>query len=145
MSFPNDWRLTPSLGVSYQHQWIGGYQEHGAGAGDISVGRQQADALRLHAGLDLAHDYHLNFATLTPHLDIGIRQQYDFGGHGSAALSDGTDFTIALLDTDRTVGLIGLGLQSTFNNGLATYINYDGAFASGRTVHAVTGGLRYNW
>jgi hypothetical protein len=144
-AFPDDWHLTPSLGASYQHQWVGGYQEHGAGAGDISVARQQADALRLRARLELARDYHLDVATLTPSLSIGVRQQYHFGGSGDAALSDGTDFTIDLLQENRTVGLVGLGLQARFNNGLATYVDYDGALAAGRTVHAVTAGLRYTW
>jgi uncharacterized protein with beta-barrel porin domain len=141
--FPNNWHLTPSLGASYQHQWINGYKEHGNGA--VSVASEQADALRLKAQLELAQDYQTNDAVITPHLRLGVRQQYNFGGAADGAFANGTDFSLELKDGSRTVGLAGVGVQVAFNNGLATYVDYDGALASGRTVHAVTGGLRYSW
>jgi outer membrane autotransporter protein len=141
--FPNNWHLTPSLGASYQHQWVNGYKEHGNGA--VSVASEQADALRLKAQLELAQDYQTNDAVITPHLRLGVRQQYNFGGAADGAFANGTDFSLELKDGSRTAGLAGVGVQVAFNNGLATYVEYDGALASGRTVHAVTGGLRYSW
>jgi uncharacterized protein with beta-barrel porin domain len=141
--FPNNWHLIPSIGASYQHQWINGYREHGNGA--VSVANEQADALRLRVQLELAQDYQTTDAVITPHLRLGVRQQYNFGGAANGAFADGTDFSLALKDDSRTVGLAGVGVQVAFNNGLATYVDYDGALASGRTVHAITGGLRYSW
>jgi outer membrane autotransporter protein len=61
------------------------------------------------------------------------------------AFSDGSDFALALADNSRTMGLAGVGIEAAFENGLSTYVDYDGALASGRTVHAITGGLRYSW
>jgi uncharacterized protein with beta-barrel porin domain len=144
-NFPHGWLLTPSAGVSYQHQWVNGYQEHGAGEGDVAMASHQADALRLNAQLMLSQDYQLTGYTITPHLKVGVRQQYNLGGHADGAFSDGSDFTLALTDNSRTVGLAGVGVQVAFDSGLAAYVDYDGALASGRTVQAVIGGLRYSW
>jgi uncharacterized protein with beta-barrel porin domain len=144
-SFPHGWLLTPSAGIAYQHQWINGYGEHGAGAGDVSIADHQADALRLRAQLVLSQAYQLTGYSITPHLKLGVQQQYNFGGNAGGSFSDGSDFSLALADNSRTIGLVGLGAEVAFDNGLATYVDYDGALASGRTVHAVTGGLRYSW
>jgi fibronectin-binding autotransporter adhesin len=144
-SFPKGWRLTPSAGIAYQHQWIEGYAEHGAGAADVSIKGHQADALRLKAQLELANDIELTGYTLTPHLTIGVQQQENLGGHATGAFSNGDGFTLNLKDDSRTIGTIGLGMEVGFQNGLSTYVNYDAALASGRTVQAVTGGLRYSW
>jgi uncharacterized protein with beta-barrel porin domain len=144
-SFPKGWRLTPSAGIAYQHQWIEGYSEHGAGAADVSIRGHQADALRLKAQLELANDIELTGYTLTPHLTIGVQQQENLGGHATGAFSNGDGFTLNLKNDSRTIGTIGLGMEVGFQNGLSTYVNYDAALASGRTVQAVTGGLRYSW
>jgi uncharacterized protein with beta-barrel porin domain len=144
-SFPHGWLLTPSAGIAYQHQWVNGYGEHGAGAGDVSIADHQADALRLKAQLVLSQDYQLTGYTVTPHVKVGVQQQYNLGGNTGGSFSDGSDFTLALTDNSRTIGLVGVGVQVAFENGLATYVDYDGAMASGRTVHSVTGGLRYSW
>jgi uncharacterized protein with beta-barrel porin domain len=144
-NFPNGWLLTPSAGVAYQHQWVNGYQEHGAGAGDVSIADHQADALRLKAQLVLSQAYQLTDYTITPHVKVGVQQQYNLGGHTAGSFSGGSDFTLALADNSRTIGLVGVGAEVAFDSGLATYVDYDGALASGRTVHAVTGGLRYSW
>lgn len=65
--------------------------------------------------------------------------------HAGGTFSDGNDFNLALADNGRTIGLAGLGIDLAFQNGLSTYVDYDGALASGRTVHALTGGLRHSW
>lgn len=145
LRFPQGWKLTPSAGIAYQHQWVDGYAEHGGGASDVTIRRHQADALRLTAQLTLSQDYQLTGYTVTPHAKLGIRQQYNLGGHADGGFSDGSDFTLALQDASRTVGLIGVGADIAFENGLSTFINYDGAFAASGTIHAVTGGLRYSW
>jgi uncharacterized protein with beta-barrel porin domain len=143
--FPKGWMLTPSAGVSYQHQWINGTSEHGGGAADVAFASHQADALRLKAQLVLSQDYELSGYTITPHVKLGVQQQYNLGGQAAGTFSDGKDFTIDLMKTDRTIGLAGVGFDVAFDNGFSTYVDYDGALASGRTVQAVTGGLRYSW
>lgn len=144
-NFPHGWLLTPSAGIAYQHQWVNGYAEHGAGAGDASIADHQADALRLKAQLVLSQDYQLTGYTVTPHVKLGVQQQYNLGGTAGGSFSDGSDFTLALSDNSRTIGLIGVGVQLAFESGLVTYVDYDGAMASGQTIHSVTGGLRYSW
>jgi uncharacterized protein with beta-barrel porin domain len=143
--FPKGWMLTPSAGVSYQHQWVNGTTEHGGGAADVDIAGHQSDAVRLKAQLVLSQDYQLTNYTITPHLKVGVQQQFNLGGKADGTFSDGTDFALDLIKTDRTIGVIGLGVGFGFQNGLSTYVDYDGAMASGRTVHSITGGLRYSW
>lgn len=143
--FPKGWLLTPSAGISYQHQWVNGVTEHGGGAADVAIASHQADALRLKAQLVLSQDYQLTGYTITPHVKLGVQQQYNLGGQADGTFSDGTDFALDLVKTDRTIGLAGVGVQVAFDSGLSTYVDYDGALASGRTVQSVTGGLRYSW
>jgi hypothetical protein len=50
---------------------------------------------------------------------------------------------LALMDSSRAIGLAGVDV--TFANGLTTYVDYTGQLASGRTVNAVIGGMRYSW
>jgi fibronectin-binding autotransporter adhesin len=144
--FPQGWKLTPSAGVAYQHQWVGSYQEHGAGIGDVSVTSHQADALRLKAQLELSQTYHASESVaVVPHLTVGIAEQKNFGGTANGSFSEGTDFTLALRDSNQVTGLIGLGVDVDFASGLTTFINYDGQLSKQGTVHAVLGGLRYSW
>jgi outer membrane autotransporter protein len=145
LRFPGNWLLVPSVGVSYQHQWVDGYQEHGASSADVSVDSHQSDALRLKSQLWLGRAVDFTDLTLTPHLSIGVAQQFAFGGKAGGSFSTGGDFDIALNDRDRTIGLIGLGIDAAFSNGLTTYLAYDGQFAAEGHVHAVTAGLRYSW
>jgi uncharacterized protein with beta-barrel porin domain len=79
-NFPQGWQLTPSAGIAYQHQWVNGYHEHGAGSSDVSIASHQADALRLKAQLVLSQAYQLTGYTITPHVKLGVQQQYNLGG-----------------------------------------------------------------
>lgn len=145
-NFPNGWLLTPSAGIAWQHQWIDGYSEHGAGIGDVSVGNHQADALRLKAQLELSQTYHpTETMSVSPHLKVGVAEQKNFGGTAPGSFSDGTNFDLALADNSRTIGLAGVGVDVAFANGLTTFVDYDGQLAAGRNVNAVIGGLRYSW
>jgi outer membrane autotransporter protein len=144
-AFPKGWRLTPSVAVAYQHQWVSGYSEHGGGSARVAINSHQADAVRLKAQLVLAQDYEWTGYTITPHAKVGVQQQYNFGGNASGSFSDSAGFNLALTESNRTIGLAGIGVDLTFQNGLSTYVDYDGALASGRTVQSVTGGLRYSW
>jgi hypothetical protein len=143
--FPQGWKLKPSAGISYQHQWVDGYSEHGGGAADAKIAGHQADALRLKAQLELSQDYQLTGYTITPHAKVGVQQQFNMGGKADGTFSDGNDFSLDLIKTDRTIGVAGVGVDLGFQNGLTTYVDYDAALASGRTVQSVTGGLRYSW
>ncbi len=145
LRFPGNWLLVPSAGITYQHQWVDGYQEHGASSADIAVNGHQNDAVRVKSQLWLGRDIDFTDVTLTPHLTVGVAQQFAFGGNAGGSFSNGSDFDIALNDQDRTVGLIGLGLDATLSNGLTTYLAYDGQFATNDHVHAVSAGLRYSW
>jgi outer membrane autotransporter protein len=145
-AFPHGWRLTPSLGAAYQHQWVDGYGEHNGGAGNTSIASHQSDALRLRAQLLLRQDYQLSDMTLTPHIKVGAMRELNLGGHADGSFAvDGSDFTVSLNDTSRTIGLVGLGLQVGFANGLTTYVDYDAALSRQGDVHSITGGLRYDW
>jgi outer membrane autotransporter protein len=145
-TFPNGWQLTPSAGIAWQHQWVDGYAEHGAGAGDVSIGSHQADAIRMKAQLELSQTYHPSeWIAVSPHLKVGVAEQKNFGGTAGGSFSDGTNFDLALTDNSRTIGLAGVGVDIAFANGLTTYVDYDGQLAAGRTVNAVIGGLRYSW
>jgi uncharacterized protein with beta-barrel porin domain len=144
-TFPKGWTLTPSLGVAYQHQWVNGYSEHGGGAADVDIASHQSDALRMKAQLQLAQRYDFDSYSITPRLKIGAAEQLNLGGKALGSFSDGSDFALNLRDDNRLTGIGSLGVDVGFNNGLTTFVEYDGALASGQTTHAVVGGLRYSW
>ncbi len=145
LAFPEGWTLQPSASVAYQHQWVEGYREHGAGAGNVAVDAHQNDALRLHAQLELARRMTFETMDVIPHLKIGVAEQFDLGGKADGQFSNGSPFDIALADSNRVVGLIGLGVDVNFAGGFGTFVNYDGLLSGPGNQHAVIGGLRYTW
>lgn len=144
LDFPGGWRLTPSAGALYQHQSVDGYREKGAAEGNVSVGRQSSDALRLQAQLDVARTLPFEDFTLIPYLQLGAMGQVNFGDNVPGAFSNGTDFTIALEDGHEAAALLGAGLDIEFMNGVTANIAYQAEHA-GETDHTISAGVALKW
>ena len=144
LDFPGGWRLTPSAGALYQHQSVNSYRERGADEGNVSVGQQSSDALRLHAQLDVARTLPFEDFTLIPYLQLGAMGQVNFGDDVPGAFSNGTDFTIALEDGHEAAALLGAGMDIEFMNGVTANIAYQAEHAD-ETDHMVSAGIAVKW
>jgi outer membrane autotransporter protein len=144
LDFPGGWRLTPNIGALYQHQSVDGYDEKGAGDGNISIGRQTSDALRLQAGLDVARTLPFEDFALIPYLQLGAMGQINFGDDVPGSFSNGSDFTIALRDGVDGAALVGAGMDIEFMNGVTANIGYLAEHAED-TDHMLRAGVSVKW
>ena len=117
LDFAGGWRLTPSAGIAYQHQSVDGYNEHGAGAGNVKVDDQTSDAIRFNAQLNVARTLSYDSFAVVPHIRLGVAGQINIGDDVDGAFSTGDDFTLAQQSDDRAMGLAGAGLDIAFTNG----------------------------
>ncbi|WP_374384921.1 autotransporter domain-containing protein [Dongia sp.] len=144
LDFPGGWRLTPSAGALYQHQSVNGYQEKGAGEGNVSFGRQTSDALRLQAQLDVARTLPFEDVTLIPYLQLGALGQMNFGDDVPGSFANGTDFAIALQDDHSGAVILGAGMDFEFMNGVSATVGYRAEHAS-ETDHMLRAGISVKW
>jgi outer membrane autotransporter protein len=145
LDFPGAWRLTPSAGVAYQYQSVDGYSEHGAGAGNVDVGDQDSDAIRVNAQLNVARTIAYDEFSLIPHIRLGIAGQFNNGDDVAGGFSTGDSFTLAQQDGNRVMGLGGAGLDIAFLNGVTASIDYDGQFSKDGDQNAVIAGVKLEW
>ncbi len=144
LDFPGGWRLMPSAGAAYQHQAIAGYKEKGAGNGNVKIGNQDSDALRLNAQLDVARTLPFEDFTLIPYFRMGAVEQINFGSDVDGAFSNGTDFSLALKDGDNASLVLGFGTDLDFGNGVTANLAYQANLAT-NPDHALTAGIALKW
>lgn len=145
LDFAGGWRLTPSAGIAYQHQSVDGYNEHGAGAGNVDMDDQSSDALRLNAQLNVARTLPYDGFSLVPHIRMGVAEQLNFGDDVDGSFSTGDDFTLAQRDDDRLLGLAGAGMDFVFANGLTANLDYQGQYSTDAGDHAIVAGVALTW
>lgn len=142
--FPGGWRLMPSAGAAYQHQSISGYQEKGAGNGNVDIGDQDSDALLLTAQFDVARTLPFEDFTLVPYFRMGAVEQINFGDDVTGSFANGTDFNLALQDGDHAAALLGAGLDIAFMDGITANIAYQAQYST-QSDHTITAGVALKW
>ena len=142
--FPGGWRLMPSAGAAYQHQSISGYQEKGAGNGNVDIGDQDSDALLLTAQFDVARTLPFEDFTLVPYFRMGAIEQINFGDDVAGSFANGSDFTLALQDGDHAAALLGAGLDIAFTDGITANIAYQAQYST-QSDHTITAGVALKW
>jgi uncharacterized protein with beta-barrel porin domain len=138
--------VTPSGSLSYFHQWIGDYEESGAGAGNVRIDDHDTGALRLKAQLEAGRGYAVNDLLIEPHAKLGVVQDLNDGGVAGGQFSSlDYGFELQLDHEARLRTLTGTGIKVTFGRRMTAHLSYEGEFSGEGTVHALTGGARIIW
>jgi uncharacterized protein with beta-barrel porin domain len=129
----------------HQNEFI----ESGANSINISAGGIGADAFRGLLGTRLVGVYHTDSGRLLSlegraawrHEFLNEERIFDamFVGQPGGA------FTIAGVNVDRDVAVLGTGLTCRLCSGFSLYAGYDALVSQNYTAHAGSGGLQYLW
>lgn len=152
-SFGEDYVLRPVAAVDYVIASQDGYTETGAGAGNMTVEDSSASALRLSGVVGISRGFETDLfggpALVTPVLRAGVVQEFALGDRSVDAqlpgFNGGTSLALQGDDEDRTLGVVGVGFDAQLSNGMTTYFDYQGEFASGQEDHLVAVGLRMSF
>jgi uncharacterized protein with beta-barrel porin domain len=138
--------VTPSGSLSYLHQWIDGYDESGAAAGNVEMGEHDTGALRLRAKVEADRRLAFDELTIEPHVKIGIAQDLNDGGTAEGQFSSsGYEFELRLDDNSHVRALAGTGVKMALGTRIIAQLCYEGEFSDEKTVHAIVGGARIIW
>ena len=110
-----NWRLTPTLGVEWNHLRTSGYRETGGGPLGLEVKAQSADRLRSAVGLRLSTELETNGYTLRPSVHAVWRHEFQNDGIDSTATftGGGATFTTPGQTLDRNTYNLGGQLAIT--------------------------------
>jgi len=136
--------LTPNVYMDYRYADVDSYTEKGAGALNLQVASDTADALII--GVGVQADYKISQAsTLSADLGVGYDSQADgsslsssFGGGGGAFITQGNE-------PDSTVWQAGLGYEHVTQSGLEFTVRYDLEARTDYDDQAISANLRWQF
>ncbi|MBU8545297.1 MULTISPECIES: autotransporter family protein [Roseomonadaceae] len=138
--------LEPRAFLRWDRISRGGFTETGAGALDLSVDGQTADALRAGIGLRASRGFTLGDGLrLQPELRLGYARELQDGLDAGTHRLGGAAFRVESPRGGRDVLTGGIGLTAFRGDRFAVMVDYDGARSERGTDHVLTLGLRLVW
>ncbi len=131
--------LRPYLHGRVVHQWMGAYDESGAGVFDLSAPAGNFTETTIGPGLNMrprAAD--LAFATVHAQFDIAYARAIGPDQYSREVRLLGSDLTGTTAEIGRNIALVGAGMEFDFkDSGLKSSIGYSGAFRENADSHLV--------
>jgi uncharacterized protein with beta-barrel porin domain len=149
INLSDNFRITPTAGISYTHVNIDSYTETGAGASGLNMAKQDYDILSLNLKGKLARTIQINGADVTPEVHLGysyetihdqIQTTSTFTGGGASFQSTGFE------TADHTVlGGLGVTFSATQEMPIDLTFTYDASVKDDFTGHSglVKGSYRF--
>lgn len=135
---------SPTIALMYDHQRIGAFSEHGAGAVDLDVARQSADSLRTSAGLVARRTQ----GTWKPFLSAAWQHEWhdpERSIDARFAEGAGPGFSVRTPSPGRDAALVGAGVEAALTRSLTAHAGYDGEYRARYTRHALTAALKLRY
>jgi outer membrane autotransporter protein len=136
--------LEPFAGMRYTHFRQEGYTEKGAGAANLTVGRDTDDQLSTELGVRFRTTISLdNGSQLTPQLKLAWIHDFSDEVETTARLTGAnTAFRTTGIDVVSDIFNIGLGLNWRMDSSKTLYTEYDAELGSGYEAHTLQAGIR---
>ncbi|MDA7086656.1 autotransporter domain-containing protein [Pseudomonas sp. SA3-5] len=142
-------RITPLAGLEYAHINRESFTEHGAGAADLHVSRDQQDSLRSALGARLEHSWTTNNGSrIQPTIELAWLHEFmdnEAGLRAGFAPAPTATFNVSGPELDRDRARIGLGLNMQVNETASLRLGYQGEFASSDQRHDVSATFKMAW
>jgi autotransporter-associated beta strand protein len=137
--------LAPFVGVSYERLTVDAFTEGGAGALDLSVGRQVAESVRSQLGAKLRRRFDLGGFVATPFVSLGWGREYANQSRAieaQFASGAGAAFSVQTADVARNAALVGVGFDIGGRGNWAVRLAYAGDIRSDFVANSFSGSLR---
>jgi outer membrane autotransporter protein len=142
-------RVTPLAGLEYAHINRESFTEHGAGAADLHVSRDQQDSLRSALGARLEHSWTTsNGSRIQPTIELAWLHEFmdnEAGLRAGFAPAPGASFAVSGPELNRDRARIGLGLDVQVNETASLRLGYQGEFASSDQRHDISATFKMAW
>jgi outer membrane autotransporter protein len=145
-----DLTISPLAGLQYVHLTVGGFNESGADAADLSIRQQDADSLRSRLGFRV--DYHIpvgkDWAYAT---EFRAAWQHEYLDDSRAIISSFEDsglsaFSVRTINPERDAALVGIGINATCKGRLTLFLDYDvQAGQADYLQQSVKGGIKWTF
>ncbi|WP_299818246.1 S8 family serine peptidase [uncultured Roseibium sp.] len=131
--------LRPYLHGRLVHQWMGSYDESGAGVFNLSASADSVTGTTAGIGLNLRpHAADLSFATLHAQLDVAYARAIGPDAYTRDVELLGSQLTGSTAELGRDIALVGAGMELDFKDtGLSSSLGYSGAFRENASSHMV--------
>ena len=143
------WRISPIVGLQYDHIGVGSYSESGARALDLNVADESIDSLRSKVGFHATRDFNWMGCTLTP--DVRASWYHEFLNttrnvtESAAGGGDLGDFVVQTVKPDDDFAMVGVGLSATpaqLHHAVTFFTNYNAQASKSYLSHTISGGVR---
>jgi len=142
------WILQPFAGLRYTFLDEEGYEESGVEGVNLRVEERKTDALTSDLGLRFAYPFKKDTWICIPEATVAWDHDFDLDDRRITAALDGSPtmtFVTDGRDIDKDGIVLGAGLTLIRKNNLSLSVKYTGEFRSHYEVHALTGGIRYEF
>ncbi len=142
------WILQPFAGLRYTFLDEESYEESGVEGVNLRVEERKTDALTLDLGLRFAYPFEKDTWLCIPEATVAWDHDFDLDDHRITAAFDGSPtmtFVTDGRDIDKDGIVLGAGLTLIRRNNLSLSVKYTGEFRSHYEVHALAGGIRYEF
>jgi uncharacterized protein YhjY with autotransporter beta-barrel domain len=142
------WRISPIVGVQYDHIGVGSYTEHGGGVYDLSVADESIDSLRSKVGVHVMRNFTCMGATITPTAEASWYHEFLNGTRGVTESADNInalgEFVVDTVKPDEDFAMAGVGVSitPTKNGHVTVFTNYNAQAGETYVSHTVSGGVR---
>jgi outer membrane autotransporter protein len=133
-----DIEITPRVGVRYTHLSTDSFTETGAGGLNLAIDTDNAQALEVGIGTEIAYSVPMEHGIVTPSVHVGytydvigdaIQTSSSFAGGGASFATQGSDPEQGTLNA-------GAGVTYYSNNNLDLSVNYDAQIKADYIAHA---------
>ena len=145
---PNAYIIEPTLGLHYTNFSLASFNETGAGALSLRVGKQDYDSLQSVLAVRIAKPVVTEGGMkVVPELSIGWGHELlsNKASITSTFAGGKNAFTVAGARPGDDAALLGLGVKAQLNDRFDIFADYNGRFSGGSTQNSFGLGLKYKF
>jgi uncharacterized protein with beta-barrel porin domain len=143
MKLNETWTFTPTASLSYTYYQRDTYTQS---ATALEIESQDTNALHTRLGIKLAGQFKTMNMIMLPEVSVGWEHEYIQDDSPVNANYNGAyAFSTATVTPDENSVFFGAGLTALINDSWSAYVRYDGTIGDNSDVHAVTGGVRFDF
>ncbi|POF32676.1 S8 family peptidase [Roseibium marinum] len=132
--------LRPYVHGRLVHQWMGSYDESGAGVFNLSASADSTTGTTAGIGLNMRpHAADFSFATLHAQLDVAYARAIGPDQYTREVQLLGSNLTGATAEIGRDIAMVSAGMELDFtDSGLKSSLGYSGAYRENADSHMVS-------
>jgi len=138
--------VEPDAGFAYDRITTDGFTESGAGAFNLTVGKNTVNSLRSSVGGRISRSLKTNEG-ITVEPELRAHWQHEILDENASTTSSlvGVPFSVQNAKPGRDAAVVGASLAGVLSDQVKIFAAYDATVRANQTDHALTGGIRIKW